>query len=431
MLKRGNVTLGVPTLLLPTTGYTTADLTTTFTWTAVLGATSYRIQIATDAGFMNVIETGTPAGTSYTSVGLTAGQTYYWRVRATAEGGTEIGAYTAGYTLKTLGTVTLSTPADTSFTTDTTPTFDWADVTNATGYIIEIATTNTFGATIVETGTPAVSTYTSAGLSADGWYYWRVRPTAEAGVEVGSNSSTWSLELFNFRDCLSYDGTNDYCLSASGVSNYKNQTKIEVGAWINLTYRSGTAVQCIIHLLSATTPASNDFSFVTMNVDANTFKLRLAVKTGNATYAYAQTNNAFNYGTNYFVYLTFSSGTVHIYVNGNDEAITYSGAAMYSSTFNYNCTVYAGFYSLATGYVIKGKMDHMAVRYNRTVLTSTEAALMYNSGNGRRYQEVAIFDTIWEFNEGAGGTVADTGATTAITLNLADAPATPTWTTWA
>ena len=53
-----------------------------FAWSAVPGATGYVIEIATDIGFTNIVETAVVAGTSYdmTSV-LDGGTTYYWRVQ--------------------------------------------------------------------------------------------------------------------------------------------------------------------------------------------------------------------------------------------------------------------------------------------------------------------------------------------------------------
>jgi subtilisin-like proprotein convertase family protein len=64
----------------PANGATGVALAPTFTWTGT--GTSYTIEIATDAGFTNIVETATVGGTSYTSSGLAANTTHYWRVTA-------------------------------------------------------------------------------------------------------------------------------------------------------------------------------------------------------------------------------------------------------------------------------------------------------------------------------------------------------------
>ncbi len=52
-----------------------------FSWAAMANTSSYRFELATDAGFTNIIETATVGGTGYTSaLALDAETTYYWRV---------------------------------------------------------------------------------------------------------------------------------------------------------------------------------------------------------------------------------------------------------------------------------------------------------------------------------------------------------------
>jgi subtilisin-like proprotein convertase family protein len=54
--------------------------TTTLTWSVDANATSYTVQLATDAAFTNVISTGSTNTTNYQVNGLTDATTYYWRV---------------------------------------------------------------------------------------------------------------------------------------------------------------------------------------------------------------------------------------------------------------------------------------------------------------------------------------------------------------
>ncbi|MFZ6027566.1 MAG: S8 family serine peptidase [Chloroflexota bacterium] len=55
----------------------------TFTWNAVAQAETYRIEIATDSGFHNVVDSATLVGTSYTPASdLSTSMVFYWRVTA-------------------------------------------------------------------------------------------------------------------------------------------------------------------------------------------------------------------------------------------------------------------------------------------------------------------------------------------------------------
>jgi len=52
-------------------------------WDAIVGASSYLVQVATDAAFTNIVFSATPTGTSQQATGLAPSTQYYWRVRAT------------------------------------------------------------------------------------------------------------------------------------------------------------------------------------------------------------------------------------------------------------------------------------------------------------------------------------------------------------
>ncbi|MBK8444908.1 MAG: S8 family serine peptidase [Sphingobacteriales bacterium] len=69
------------TLSSPANGASNQSTSPVLTWSAVSGATSYTIQIATDATFSNMIvnQSGIVA-TSYTASGLLPSSTYYWQV---------------------------------------------------------------------------------------------------------------------------------------------------------------------------------------------------------------------------------------------------------------------------------------------------------------------------------------------------------------
>jgi hypothetical protein len=71
-------------LITPTNGATNVALPTNFNWTAASGAgVTYDIDIATDAGFVTIVDNATGLGTNnYTSTVLNASTQYFWRVTA-------------------------------------------------------------------------------------------------------------------------------------------------------------------------------------------------------------------------------------------------------------------------------------------------------------------------------------------------------------
>jgi subtilisin-like proprotein convertase family protein len=92
--------VAAPTLSEPANGATGVGLAPTLTWNAVTGADSYRVEIATDAAFTNLVASQDGlATTSWTAPALAADTVYYWRVRATNACGN--GAYSPPFTFTT------------------------------------------------------------------------------------------------------------------------------------------------------------------------------------------------------------------------------------------------------------------------------------------------------------------------------------------
>src|SRR5690606_15210417 len=106
----------VPVLALPADGANGTASQPLFSWSADPSASGYTIQIASDAGFTNIVHTGTPAGPSYTPPSpLASLTTYHWRVRANSICGDS--AFSAARTFTTgqvfpLPYCTVSFPSD-------------------------------------------------------------------------------------------------------------------------------------------------------------------------------------------------------------------------------------------------------------------------------------------------------------------------------
>jgi hypothetical protein len=89
----------VPVPALPANGATATPRQPAFSWSADAAAVGYTIEIATDAAFTAIVDTGTPTGASYTpTVLLQPLTTYYWRVRANSPCGDSIASAVFSFT---------------------------------------------------------------------------------------------------------------------------------------------------------------------------------------------------------------------------------------------------------------------------------------------------------------------------------------------
>ncbi len=95
-----NAVPGAPALVSPADGANGVATTPTFTWAPSAQAVTYYIEIATDAGFSNIVDAASVSGTSYTpGAPLMPLTTYYWRVRADNACGT--GTFSAPFSFTT------------------------------------------------------------------------------------------------------------------------------------------------------------------------------------------------------------------------------------------------------------------------------------------------------------------------------------------
>jgi hypothetical protein len=167
---------------------------TSFTanWNVVFSATSYRVDIARDSGFTNVVAANLPANTnSQLFSGLTSNTTYYVRVRAVNAGGTSSNSPTlVQATLSGIPSVP-NTPTATNIT-QTSFTANWNSVADATSYRIDVSAspifaTNLFGYNNQTVNNTSISI---TGLTANTTYYVRVRAVNNNGTSASSNVLT-------------------------------------------------------------------------------------------------------------------------------------------------------------------------------------------------------------------------------------------------
>lgn len=168
----------------------------TATWVAVAGATGYQLDVASDVGFGSFVSGYTSKVisniTSATVSGLSAGTTYYYRVRAFNSGGVSVNSNTS--VLITLPP-SPAAPVATAATSVTQTSFSatWGTVSGATGYLLDVATNSgftTFVAGFNKLDVANVTSYAVSGLSAGTTYFYRVRGYNNGGTGTNSNSIT-------------------------------------------------------------------------------------------------------------------------------------------------------------------------------------------------------------------------------------------------
>ncbi|TSA16360.1 hypothetical protein D4R75_13585, partial [bacterium] len=186
--------LAAPALATPADGATGVALTTTLSWTAVTGATTYRIQLSTSSGFTTtIVNDSTLTGTSRQVGPLSNGTLYYWRVSAANAGGTSSYSSTRSFTTSSgaPSAPTQASPSNGSTGVSPNPTIVWNASSGATSYHLQVfrdaACTNVFADQDNLTGT---STQVFGGLT-NTTYYWRINVTNTGGTS--SWSSVWSF----------------------------------------------------------------------------------------------------------------------------------------------------------------------------------------------------------------------------------------------
>ncbi len=107
-------------LTAPANASTNVALSPTLSWAAATQASGYQIQIATDAGFSNIVYTGTSATNSLVvGTALNSSTQYYWRVTAQNEcGNTVASAIFSFSTLPLPGDCSLGSTAQNAYSTD-------------------------------------------------------------------------------------------------------------------------------------------------------------------------------------------------------------------------------------------------------------------------------------------------------------------------
>jgi subtilisin-like proprotein convertase family protein len=105
----------------------------------------------------------------------------------------------------TPGAPTLTAPANAASNVTVVPTFNWAAAAQATSYVVEASTSNTFGTTLFSQTVSGTSLVSPVAMPPDTEIFWRVRPANICGD--GSNSAVFSFTTANVQE-FCRDGLN-------------------------------------------------------------------------------------------------------------------------------------------------------------------------------------------------------------------------------
>ncbi len=216
-------------------------------WPAMSGITGYKLERSPN-GSTGWAQIAAPvqSATSYQNTGLTAGTTYYYRIKAATAAGDSVPSFV------TSAATYLATPVIQTLTADSTSqlTVTWSAVTGATGYTVQVnscnySTSNTSycasytwafaGWTTVATNVAGTS-YSITGLSAGYNYKVTVTATAPGSTSLQSAAmSRWTVLPVPITLSLSTPSSTsvrlDWNKLTAGAVNYTIQRSTDGSSW--------------------------------------------------------------------------------------------------------------------------------------------------------------------------------------------------------
>lgn len=190
-----SATPSCPVITAPAAAATGVSVTPTISWSAVNGATGYKLSVGTTAGGTDVLNNqDITTGNSYTfTAPLLYSKQYYYSVNAYSSGGTSAGCAQNNFTTANIPCPTVTAPALGAFGLSTTPTITWTAVTGATGYKLSVGTTAGGTNVLNNQDLGNVTTYTfSSALAAGTKYYYTLNSYNANSTSASCTERTFS-----------------------------------------------------------------------------------------------------------------------------------------------------------------------------------------------------------------------------------------------
>ena len=154
------------------------------TWSAVSGATSYRVYRSESRGTGYSL-LGTTTSTSYVNTGAAVGKTYYYRVKAVNSAGTSAYSNIVSGTARTPAPAAPVLKGGTSSASGK-PQLTWAAVNGAAKY--DVYRSNRADGTFSKVGSTDKTTYVNTGAAKGVTYFYKIRAVGASGASGFSNT---------------------------------------------------------------------------------------------------------------------------------------------------------------------------------------------------------------------------------------------------
>ncbi|MFT5250042.1 MAG: hypothetical protein ACI93P_001777 [bacterium] len=156
-------------------------------------------------------------------------------------------------TASNLGTVTLVSPADGEAEVALSETLTWQEETNASSYIVEIASDEVFS-NVVSRGEPTTNAYNATNLNGSTLYYWRVKAKNSCNEGSFSNAFSFTTETPSYCASTFTDeaGGAEHILNVTFNALNNNSGNDTVDGYQDFTALNTEVLKNINHTISVT-----------------------------------------------------------------------------------------------------------------------------------------------------------------------------------
>ena len=187
-----------PVLVSPANGAANVSLNPLLSWNRVSTADNYRLQVAEDAAFSNIIYDNSNLTSISQQVGQLKNATkYFWRVNARNSSGTSSWSSVWNFTTAAQQTIpsapVLSSPANGAAGVPLDPVLSWNNISTADFYRLQVAEDSTFNNIVFDSTAITSNSQKVNALVHDTKYFWRVNAGNSSGTS--SWSSVWNFTI--------------------------------------------------------------------------------------------------------------------------------------------------------------------------------------------------------------------------------------------